>query len=84
MRGVNRQVTLLSRRLRVQQTDAEKKLWNRLRNRQMSGRKFVRQEVIGPFICDFVCRERKLIVEADGGQHLDSVKDEARDRYLAS
>ena len=83
MRGANRQVTRLSRRLRVNQTEAEKKLWGRLRNRQIAGCKFVRQERVGPYICDFVCRERKLVVEADGGQHLDSVKDEARDRYLA-
>jgi len=42
----------------------------------------VRQEPIGRHICDFVCREKKLIVEADGGQHLESKRDEVRDRYL--
>ena len=42
----------------------------------------MRQEPIGRHICDFVCREKKLIVEADGGQHLESKRDEVRDRYL--
>ena len=61
--------TLVSRKLRVNQTDAETKLWNRLRNRQINGCKFVRQEPIGRYICDFVCREKLVIVEVDGGQH---------------
>jgi len=39
---------------------------------------------IGPFITDFVCRERKIIVEVDGGQHADSARDQARDAYLVS
>jgi very-short-patch-repair endonuclease len=74
--------TLVSRRLRVNQTDAEKKLWNRLRNRQINGDKFVRQEPIGRYICDFICREKRLVIEVDGGQHSGSVRDELRDRYL--
>jgi very-short-patch-repair endonuclease len=44
---------------------------------------FVRQEPIGRYICDFVCRDRSLVVEVDGGQHLDSKRDEIRDAYLA-
>jgi very-short-patch-repair endonuclease len=74
--------TLMSRKLRANQTDAETKLWNRLRNRQINGDKFVRQESIGRYICDFVCREKLLVIEVDGGQHSESVKDEVRDRYL--
>ncbi len=74
--------TLVSRRLRVNQTDAEKKLWNRIRNRQINGNKFVRQEPIGHYICDFVCREKRLVIEVDGGQHSESTRDEVRDRYL--
>jgi very-short-patch-repair endonuclease len=74
--------TLRSRELRANSTDAETKLWNALRNRQIAGYKFVRQQPIGHYICDFVCREKMLVVEADGGQHLESKRDEVRDRYL--
>src|SRR3954452_17523792 len=74
--------TLVSRKLRANQTDAETKLWNRVRNRQINGDKFVRQEPIGPYICDFVCREKLLVIEVDGGQHSESARDEVRDRYL--
>ena len=75
--------TLRSRELRANSTDAETKLWNHLRNRQVAGCKFVRQEPVGRYICDFVCRERCLVVEVDGGQHLESKRDAIRDRYLA-
>jgi very-short-patch-repair endonuclease len=68
--------------LRAAQTDAERTLWFALRDRRLGGFKFVRQEAIGPFIADFVCRDRKLIIEVDGGQHADSTKDVARDDYL--
>jgi very-short-patch-repair endonuclease len=74
--------TLISRKLRINQTDAETKLWNRIRNRQINGDKFVRQEPIGRYICDFVCREKLVVIEVDGGQHSESVRDEVRDRYL--
>jgi very-short-patch-repair endonuclease len=57
-------------------------LWNRIRNRQINGDKFVRQEPIGRYICDFVCREKLVAIEVDGGQHSESVRDEVRDRYL--
>jgi very-short-patch-repair endonuclease len=68
----------------VNQTDAEKKLWWRLRNRQIDDCKFVRQEPIGPYICDFVSREHRLIIELDGGQHADSASDKVRDQWLTS
>jgi very-short-patch-repair endonuclease len=74
--------TLISRKLRTNQTDAETKLWNRIRNRQINGDKFVRQEPIGRYICDFVCREKLIVIEVDGGQHSESVRNEVRDRYL--
>jgi very-short-patch-repair endonuclease len=74
--------TDIARRLRANPTDAEIELWYRIRNRQISGFKFVRQEPIGRYICDFVCREQGLVVEVDGGQHLESKRDENRDRYL--
>src|SRR5690348_5570022 len=58
-----------ARRLRRQATDAERRLWHHLRNRQLGGFKFRRQETIGRCIADFACAECRLIVEADGGQH---------------
>jgi very-short-patch-repair endonuclease len=58
-----------ARRLRRKATDAERRLWSRLRNRQLDGFKFKRQETMGPFIADFACVECKIVVEADGGQH---------------
>lgn len=82
MRGRVRD-TQVSRKLRANQTDAETKLWHRIRNRQISGFKFVRQEPIGNYICDFVCRDQCLVVEVDGGQHLESKSDETRDVWLA-
>jgi very-short-patch-repair endonuclease len=72
----------MERRLRRQHTDAERKLWFALRDRRLDGFKFVRQEAIADYIVDFVCRERMLIVEADGGQHADSLSDRRRDEEL--
>jgi very-short-patch-repair endonuclease len=72
-----------ARRLRENQTDVENKLWSRLRGRQLSGVKFRRQHPIGPFIVDFCCVERGLVVELDGGQHAErSDVDERRTRVL--
>jgi very-short-patch-repair endonuclease len=58
-----------ARELRHKYTDAEKALWMRLRNRQLQGVKFRRQQPIGSYIVDFASLERKLIIEIDGGQH---------------
>jgi very-short-patch-repair endonuclease len=68
----------LARRLRQQATDAERMLWKHLRARRMAGHKFRRQVVIEPYIVDFVCLEARLIVEADGGQHLEQVQDDLK------
>jgi very-short-patch-repair endonuclease len=66
-------------------TDAEKRLWSQLRSKQLFGMKFHRQHPIGPFIVDFVCLEKKLVIEVDGGQHSKgSDKDLKRDEWLAS
>jgi very-short-patch-repair endonuclease len=62
------QIIRFARQLRVDQTDAEKALWNRIRNRQLDGHKFVRQVPVGHYICDFVCRESQLVIEVDGSQ----------------
>jgi len=71
----------LARQLRKNMTDAERKLWNILRNRNL-GVKFRRQEPIGDYIVDFVCYEKKLIIEIDGGQHCEDKRDKIRDRWL--
>jgi very-short-patch-repair endonuclease len=73
-----------ARRLRRNQTDAEKLLWSRLRDRQLAGWKFRRQVLIGADIVDFLCAERRLIVELDGGQHNDNPTDGARDAWLGT
>ncbi|MEE8621680.1 MAG: endonuclease domain-containing protein [Syntrophobacteria bacterium] len=71
------------RALRRNMTDAERLLWRSLRDRQMGGWKFRRQHPIRPFIVDFVCVERKLIIEVDGGQHASKVQEDAsRSGYL--
>jgi very-short-patch-repair endonuclease len=63
-------------------TDAERKLWLLLRDRRLDGFKFRRQVPFGPYILDFVCFEKKLVIEVDGGQHCDSDADKSRDAYL--
>ena len=74
-----------ARMLRRKMTDAEKKLWQMLRSRQIEGYRFRRQVPIGRFIADFVCHEARLIVEIDGGQHDPSSELEAsRTRFLES
>ena len=83
MRGADRRKVRIERCLRSRQTDAERTLWFAVRDRRLSGFKFVRQEAIGPFIVDFVCRDKRLVVEVDGGQYADSAEDAARDAFLA-
>ena len=58
-----------ARQLRRDSTDAERALWSILRNRQLGGYKFRRQAPIGAYFVDFVCMDRKLIIEVDGGHH---------------
>jgi very-short-patch-repair endonuclease len=58
-----------ARALRREMTDAERALWHLLRDRRLGDIKFRRQVPFGPFILDFVCFERKLVLEVDGGQH---------------
>ena len=82
MRGANWSKTDGARALRLNSTNVELKLWNRLRSRSLGGFKFVRQEPIGRYVVDFICREQRLIVEVDGGQHADNQHDAARDRWL--
>jgi very-short-patch-repair endonuclease len=77
--------TARSRELRLNATDAERKLWVQLSARKIAGVRFNRQFPVGPFICDFVSRSAKLVIEVDGGQHaVDVEKDQARTAYLQS
>ena len=83
MRGPDRKKVTVERNLRRRATDAETELWFALRGRRLGGFKFVRQEAIGSYIVDFVCRDEKLIVEVDGGQHAENPADQVRDANLA-
>ena len=69
MRGKRPATTDRARSLRASQTDAEARLWQRLRNRNLNGFKFVRQVAIGSYFADFACREARLVVEIDGATH---------------
>jgi very-short-patch-repair endonuclease len=71
-----------AKKLRTNMTDAERRLWYLLRAHCFDGHKFKRQVPIGSYIVDFACLGRKLVVEADGGQHADSRSDIVRDEYL--
>ncbi|HEX5336886.1 MAG TPA: endonuclease domain-containing protein [Gallionella sp.] len=69
--------------LRVNLTDAEQRLWYHLRAHRFMGLKFKRQKPLGRYIVDFICTERRLIVEIDGGQHAEQVEyDRQRDAWL--
>ena len=65
MRTINPRASTLRRNM----TDAERRMWHHLRNRQLGGHKFKRQWSLGPYIVDFCCIERRVVVEVDGGQH---------------
>ena len=74
---------VIARNLRKKSIEAEKILWQRLRNRQLEGFKFRRQQVVGNYIVDFVNFKRKLVIELDGGQHaVEEDKDRERDHWL--
>ena len=79
------QIKARSRKLRNKQTIAEQKLWRSLRNKQINGNKFRRQFVIGNYIVDFICLNKRLSIEIDGGQHMDNAAyDLKRDKWLKS
>lgn len=70
--------TARSRELRRNMTAAERRLWSRIRARQVADTRFNTQFPIGPFVCDFVSRGAKLIIEVDGSQHADQAQKDAR------
>ena len=74
-----------ARYLRKNMTEQERKLWSILRNRQFHNYRFMRQYIIGNYIVDFVCCEKKIIIEADGGQHSEAeTYDDNRTAFLNS
>lgn len=76
-------LTSIARKLRRNMTLEERSLWHHLR-RDNLGVKFRRQEPIGRYIVDFVCFEHKIVVEADGSQHLNNPNDKIRDEFFTS
>ena len=84
MTGYSKETLTRAKRLRRTMTDAERRLWSILRDKQVSGAKFRRQQPIGPFVADFVCQEARLVIEADGGQHFDNLTDARRTAFLQS
>ncbi|MGH8538689.1 MAG: endonuclease domain-containing protein [Gammaproteobacteria bacterium] len=73
----------LARALRKNSTEAERCLWSRLRGRRLDGVKFRRQQVLGPYVVDFLCLEPKVVIEVDGGQHAEQVSNDLqRTEYL--
>jgi very-short-patch-repair endonuclease len=82
-RRTNQKTFINSYHLRHNQTEAESKLWQALRAHQFSDIHFRRQHAIGPYIVDFVAPRQKIIIELDGGQHLDQQEyDAERTTYL--
>jgi very-short-patch-repair endonuclease len=75
-------LTGIARRLRKYSTDTESYLWRHIRDRQIEGFKFRRQQPVGQYVVDFVNLEKKVIVELDGGQHTFDPSDKIRDEWL--
>jgi very-short-patch-repair endonuclease len=73
-----------ARQFRLNSTDVERVLWRLLRDRRLNGTKFRRQVPIGPYIVDFAAIQHHLVVELDGGQHADNVRDKRRDAFLTA
>ena len=75
--------TSRARSLRSDMTDVERLLWRTIRSKQVNACRFRRQHPIGPYIADFACIERRLVVELDGGQHQEqNARDEQRTVFL--
>jgi very-short-patch-repair endonuclease len=82
----NKKLKEFSRVLRRNMSDTERKLWYRIRMKQIKGLQFYRQKPIGNYIVDFYCPKAKLVIELDGGQHYLKTreeKDKIKDNYLS-
>lgn len=85
LRGGVRSIVATARKLRRSATDVERKLWHRIRDKQIEDFRFRRQRPIGKFIVDFICIDARLIVELDGGQHAENaLGDSKRTEFLES
>ena len=85
MRPYNRSLKNHARHLRVNMTDSERRLWSRLRRKQLLGVQVYRQKPLGPYIVDFYAPRVDLVIEIDGSQHFESehaARDVQRDAYL--
>lgn len=82
--GEDINLTKLSRNLRNNMTKEEVILWQHIRSKQIEDTKFRRQQPIGKYICDFVSFDKKVIIELDGSQHIESNEDTIRDKFLTS
>jgi very-short-patch-repair endonuclease len=69
-------------KLRRNQTDAERLLWFKLRDRRLAGFKFRRQFPVGKYIVDFVCLDARVVIEIDGGQHSENLLDTERQAFI--
>ncbi|ODS32860.1 MAG: deoxyribonuclease [Candidatus Scalindua rubra] len=82
---MNRKLINIARNLRRKSTDTERFLWRHIKAKQLEGLKFRRQQPIGNYIVDFVCFEKRVIIEIDGGQHTSDAekkKDFIRDKWF--
>ena len=87
MKPYSRDLKPLSQKLRSTQTDAERKLWQRINRDQLLGFRFNRQKPLLSYIVDFYCLKAKLVIELDGSQHYEpdyQEKDRLRDAELNS
>lgn len=82
-RRIKQQTTAFARALRSGMTDAEQRLWRAIRGKQILNCRFRRQHPIGNDFADFVCIDKKLVIELDGGQHQDQIAyDEQRTAFF--
>jgi len=79
---MHRSAVTFAKALRTHSTDAESLLWRHLRARRFAGFKFKRQQPLGPHVVDFVCLGSRLVIEVDGGQHMENEADATRDAWL--
>src|SRR4030042_3932310 len=79
---MHKKFTNIARTLRKNFTETERFLWKHIRQKQLDGYKFKRQQPIGQYIVDFVNFERNIIIELDGCQHTEIEKDKERDKFL--
>ncbi|WP_234682385.1 endonuclease domain-containing protein [Bradyrhizobium monzae] len=83
-RSVSKHLRQFAKNMRHKPTDAEAAMWRLLRHRQLSAFKFRRQVPFKTYILDFVCFDKRLVIEIDGSQHAESHRDAARDAAISA